>query len=362
MDDRALRSTVPLRYDRTRGELVLLDQTKLPGEVAHIRARSVEQVFEAIRSLRVRGAPAIGCAAAYGVALAASEAEDRREGPAAARACALEACRYLATSRPTAVNLFRALDRMEARLRAAGDAPDASLRDVLLDEADAFFREDEESCLRISEAGLALLSPGMGILTHCNAGALATSRYGTALGPVHLGQERGYRFRVYADETRPLLQGARLTAYELMTDGVDTTLLCDGMAASVMAAGLVQAVLVGGDRVAANGDTANKVGTNGVSILARHYGIPLYVLVPVTSIDPGCPDGAAIPIEMRGASEVTEAWYRTRMAPEGVKVFNPAFDVTEASRIAAIVTDRGVLRPPYGPAIARLFAGGGGRP
>ena len=353
MNDGRMDPTTPLRYDAARDELVLLDQTRLPGEVVHIRLRSAEQVFEAIRSLRVRGAPAIGIAAAFGALIAVNAV--RGEDPRELRRVLDEACAYLATSRPTAVNLFWALDRMKSCAARLSDSTGAVLRAGLLLEAQGILREDEEGCRRIGESGLSLLRPGMGILTHCNAGSLATSRYGTALAPIHLGQERGYGFHVFADETRPLLQGARLTAYELMASGVDTTLLCDGMAASLMKTGRIDAVIVGSDRIAANGDAANKIGTNGVSILARHFGIPFYVCAPVSTIDPACPDGDSIPIEFRGASEVTEMWYRTRMAPEGVQVYNPAFDVTEADRIDAIVTDRGVLRPPYGPAIARLF-------
>jgi methylthioribose-1-phosphate isomerase len=355
MNEPKMDPTTPLRYDSGRDELVLLDQTRLPGEVVHLRLRSPEQVFEAIRSLRVRGAPAIGIAAAYGAVLAAGM--ERTDDPRAVRERVSDACAYLAKSRPTAVNLFWALDRMAACVaRYAGESGEG-LKMRLRAEAGAILHEDEENCRRIGENGLSLLSPGMGLLTHCNAGSLATSRYGTALAPIHIGQSRGYAFRVYADETRPLLQGARLTAFELMQDGVDTTLLCEGMAASVLSAGLVQAVLVGADRIAANGDAANKVGTNGLSILAKHYGVPFYVCAPLSTFDAACPSGGAIPIEYRGATEVTEMHYRSRMAPEGVKVYNPAFDVTEADRISAIVTERGVLRPPYGPAIARLFDG-----
>ncbi len=359
MNEAKMDPTTPLRYDASLDELVLLDQTRLPGEVVHIRLRSAEQVFEAIRSLRVRGAPAIGIAAAFGVLLSvnALRTDDLRD----IRRHIDETCTYLATARPTAVNLFWALNRMKSRAARFNGESGESLRAELLQEAQGILREDEEGCLRIGENGLALLRPGMGILTHCNAGSLATSRYGTALAPIHLGQERGYGFHVFADETRPLLQGARLTAYELMAKGVDTTLLCDGMAASLMKTGRIDAVIVGSDRIAANGDAANKIGTNGVSILARHFGIPFYVCAPVSTLDIACPDGDSIPIEFRGASEVTEMWYRTRMAPEEVKVYNPAFDVTEADRIDAIVTERGVLRPPYGPSIARLFSREGGK-
>jgi len=335
-----------VRLDDARGAVVIIDQTLLPGTFRELELRTREEVWEAIRELRVRGAPAIGVTAAAGVYLAV-------RGSTATTYDALaeefrEAKRYLASSRPTAVNLFWALDRMEARLRAQAGRSPSEVKAALRAEAEAIRDEDEAVCRRLGEHGLGLLRPGMGLLTHCNAGTLATARYGTALAPVYLGAERGYGFRVYADETRPLLQGARLTAWELMQAGVDVTLLCDNMASFVLRQGRVQAALVGCDRVAANGDVANKIGTSGVAILCRHYGVPLYVVAPLSTVDLACPTGADIHIEERPAEEVTEKWYARRMAPEGVKVLNPAFDVTDAALVTAIVTERGVVRPPYG--------------
>ena len=331
--------------DATRDELVLLDQTLLPNEVRYIRLRRREDVWEAINMLRVRGAPAIGVAAGYGLYLAARDivADDYDDFLRQF----LEAKKYLAGARPTAVNLCWALERMERRVRGERGRTVADIKDLLRDEADAIKTEDSAMCRAIGENGLSLLKPGMGILTHCNAGWLATSRYGTALSPVYVGEERGYGFKVFADETRPLLQGARLTAFELRQAGVDVTLICDNMAATVMKKGWVQAVLVGCDRFAANGDAANKIGTSGVAILARHYGIPFYVLGPTSTIDMECATGADIEIEERKPSEITDLWYEKPMAPRDVKVFNPAFDVTDHELITAIVTERGVARKPY---------------
>jgi methylthioribose-1-phosphate isomerase len=349
MDWKAIET---LRLDDERGALVILDQTLLPGAAHHKDLRTREEVWEAIRELRVRGAPAIGVAAAYGAYLAirGSRATAYEDLAAEFR----EAKRYLATARPTAVNLFWALDRMEARLEAEAGRSPAQVKAALRAEADAIRAEDEAVCRSLGEHGLSLLRPGWGILTHCNAGTLATARYGTALAPVYLGAERGYDFHVYADETRPLLQGARLTAWELEAAGVDVTVICDNMASFVMKQGRVQAALVGCDRVAANGDVANKIGTSGVAILARHYGIPLYVFAPLSTVDLACPSGAEIHIEERPAEEVTEKWYARRMAPEGVKVLNPAFDVTEAGLVTAIVTEKGIARPPYHESLGKL--------
>ncbi len=337
-----------VRLDREAGELVVLDQTLLPGEIKEVRLRAPRDVREAIHSLRVRGAPAIGIAAGYGAYLASLdiEAEDHADFLRQFRAAA----DCLASSRPTAVNLSWALGRMVRRAEAAEGLPLPALRAALLEEADAIRAEDAAMCRAIGEHGLSLLRPGMGILTHCNAGWLAASRYGTALAPVYLGQERGCRFRVFADETRPLLQGARLTAFELAAAGVDVTLLCDNMASAVMKKGWIDAVLVGCDRVAMNGDVANKIGTSGVAVLAKHYGIPLYVLGPTSTIDRECASGDSIVIEERRAEEVTELWYARRMAPEGVSVCNPAFDVTENSLVTAIITEKGIARAPFGEA------------
>ncbi|HWR12125.1 MAG TPA: S-methyl-5-thioribose-1-phosphate isomerase [Rectinemataceae bacterium] len=346
------QSIEPVRLDDREGSLVILDQTLLPNEVVFLRLRTQVEIWEAIYQLRVRGAPAIGIAAAYGAYLAVRDS--RAPDYSGILAEFLEAKAYLATSRPTAVNLFWALDRMEAALRSLSGATAAQAKSALKDEAEAIRDQDEETCRRIGENGLALLGRGWGLLTHCNAGALATARYGTALAPVYLGAERGYGFRVFADETRPLLQGARLTAWELSQAGIDVTLICDNMASSVMKRGWVQAVLVGCDRVAANGDAANKIGTSGVAILATHYGIPFYVHAPLSTIDFASATGGDISIEQRPPEEVTEKWYAKRMAPEKVKVYNPAFDVTEAGLITAIVTEKGVAYPPYEKSLKRL--------
>lgn len=336
---------VTVRADYERCAVVILDQTKLPSREVYLELKTVEEVWNAIYKLKVRGAPAIGVAAAYGVAVcmqglgAVGVGEFYREFARIKE--------YLASSRPTAVNLFMALDRMEARLLECVGMEVDALKQALREEAEAIREEDALACRHIGEWGLALLRPGMGLLTHCNAGHLAVSEYGTALAPIYLGQERGYDFKVFADETRPLLQGARLTAYELQRAGVDVTLICDNMASTVMRQGRVQAVVVGCDRVAANGDTANKIGTSGVAILAKYYGIPFYVLGPTSTIDMTCQTGEDIRIEERPAKEVTEKWYSRRMAPEGVRVYNPAFDVTPASLITAIITEKGIAYAPF---------------
>jgi methylthioribose-1-phosphate isomerase len=345
-------ATKAVMLDDDSGVLDILDQSLLPNKVLRLRLSSVEAIREAISELKVRGAPAIGIAAAYAsyLALRSSTARDWPSLAAEFRAAAAR----LASARPTAANLGWALARMEARLEAMMDRPLPEVKAALKDEAIAIDREDEANCRAMGEHALALLGKGWGLLTHCNAGSLATSGYGTATAAIYLGTERGYDFRVFADETRPLLQGARLTAWELMAAGVNVTLICDNMASSVMARGWVQAVLVGCDRVAANGDSANKIGTSGLAILARHYGIPFHVHAPLSTLDLSCATGKDIPIEERPAGEVTESWYARRMAPEGVAVFNPAFDVTEAGLITAIITEKGVALPPFGESLARL--------
>jgi methylthioribose-1-phosphate isomerase len=348
------RGVETLRLDGDRGVLRIVDQTLLPGAVRELELGTKEEVWEAIRELRVRGAPAIGVAAAAGLWLAVRDSTAATWAALAEEARAAK--RYLASARPTAVNLFWALDRMERRLHAEEGRPPAAVKAALRAEAEAIRDEDEDVCRRLGEHGLTLLAPGMGLLTHCNAGALATARFGTALAPIYLGAERGYDFRVYADETRPLLQGARLTAWELQAAGIDVTLLCDNMASFLLRQGKVQAVLVGCDRVAANGDVANKIGTSGVAILARHYGVPFYVVAPLSTVDLACPGGAEIHIEERPAEEVTEKWYAQRMAPAGVKVLNPAFDVTDAALVSAIVTERGVVQPPYEEGLRRVMS------
>ena len=347
------RDTVAL--DEKENALVIIDQTLLPGEVKTLSLRRQEDIREAIYMLRVRGAPAIGVAAAIGLYLAALEIDTDSADEFFGRLAAAKA--YLAAARPTAVNLFWALDRMERAALTCREKPIGEIKARLHDEAVRIREEDIETCRKIGENGLTLLRNGCGVLTHCNAGQLATTRYGTALAPIHLGRERGWNFRVFCDETRPLLQGARLSAYELMADGVDTTVICDNMASQVMKNGWVDAVLVGADRIAANGDACNKIGTSGVAILARHYGVPFYVLAPLSTIDRTLATGAEIPIEERRGAEITEMWYARPMAPGGVKTYNPAFDVTDASLITGIVTEKGVLRPDYRKSIEEAFRG-----
>ena len=335
-------------------ELVILDQTRLPGQTVFLRLSTAEAIYQAIYTLQVRGAPAIGVAAAIGIYAVCRRMPDTDYETFAAEFEHIRA--YLVSARPTAVNLAWALEQMAQVVREHTGCPVPALKDRLRERALELRDQDIQVCRAIGEHGLTLIQNGDGILTHCNAGQLATVRYGTALAPIHVGREQGMQFRVFTDETRPLLQGARLSAYELFADGVDTTLICDNMASSVMRRGWVQAVFVGCDRVAANGDTANKIGTSGVAILAKHYGIPFYVCAPMSTIDLSCPDGTAIRIEERPGAEVTDMWYKEPMAPEGVKVYNPAFDVTDADLITAFVTERGIIRPPFAPALKRLFA------
>ena len=339
--------------DDLNSQLVLIDQTQLPGKVEILHLSTQEEIREAIYLLKVRGAPAIGVAAAFGVYLAAKSIQTD-EYDAFLRE--YQKCsKYLEAARPTAVNLAWALHRMEQVVLSNADCSVAEIKALLLKECTAIKDEDTDMCRRIGEHGLSVLKDGDGILTHCNAGQLATSKYGTALAPIHLGRERGMNFRVFTDETRPLLQGARLSAFELVEDGVDTTLICDNMASQVMKNGWVNAVFVGCDRVAANGDACNKIGTSGVAILAKHYGIPFYVLGPTSTIDLNTPIGDDIVIEQRAAEEVTEMWYEKRMAPEGVKVYNPAFDVTDHELITGIITEHGIARPPYTESLKALF-------
>lgn len=313
------------------GKLFVLDQTKLPNEEIYFTPKTKEDYYYAIKTLQVRGAPAIGIFAGYAMAILDGNKEELKA--------------YLDSCRPTAVNLSYATSRM---LKAYKDGKN------LLDEATAIHNEDIEMCRKISEYGLSLLHDGDGVLTHCNAGELATSKYGTGLGPLILGAEKGYNFHAYVDETRPLLQGARLTSYELEKAGIDTTLICDNMASLVMKQGKINAVLVGTDRIAANGDIANKIGTSGVAILAKYYGIPFYVLGPYSTIDYKCKTGNDIVIEEREQSEIKEMWYKKPMALPETKCYNPAFDVTDNSLITAIITDRGILRAPYRESLERI--------
>ena len=332
--------------------LFIIDQTLLPGACSEIRLDSLEAVWEAIKRLRVRGAPAIGVCAAFGVLVGLRESVARTTDEVL-RAVD-DAAAYLATSRPTAVNLFWALDRMK---RVAHEAA-RSLRDETLlarmeEEAVAICEEDRRLCRAIGRHGAPLITEGAGVLTHCNAGGLATADYGTALAVMFRAQEEGRRFRVYADETRPLLQGARLTAWELMQAGIDVTLICDNMAGQVMREGKIDLVVVGADRIAANGDTANKIGTYSVALLARSHGIPFYVAAPYSTFDLTLETGDSIPIEQRDPAEIT-CGFGAPTAPEGVKVYNPAFDVTPAELIAGIITERGILRPPFAESVAAL--------
>ena len=333
--------------------LEIIDQTLLPGEKKLIRLKSRDELYEAIFSLRVRGAPAIGIFAGYALYVLARSipAPDFSHFYAALQ----KEAEYLEQSRPTAVNLSWALKRMLRTARLHHDEPRPQLLDALRQEAIRIQEEDIQMNLKISQNGLSLLKPGFGLLTHCNAGPLATSVHGTALGPILLGQQQGYGFHVYSDETRPLLQGARLTAYELYEAGVDVTLICDNMASLVMAQGKIDACLVGCDRIAANGDTANKIGTSGVTILAHHYGIPVYVLGPTSTIDLSCPSGRDIVIEERDGDEIRSKFYAQPQAPAGVKCYNPAFDVTPAELISGIVTEKGVFRYPFADAFQAAF-------
>jgi len=327
----------------TDGFVRLIDQTLLPTRLEYRDCRTVEEVWEAIRNLRIRGAPAIGVAAAMGVVLGMQKVSHRTRGAYWHRL--KEVSDYLRTSRPTAVNLFWALDRMERRVQGRTEnGSSAQLTEDLLSEARAIEEEDRRMCRAIGEAGADLIQDGQGVLTHCNAGGLATADFGTALAVLFTAAERGRRFRVFVDETRPLLQGARLTAWELRQHGIDTVLICDSMAAQVMKEGKVQIVLVGADRIAANGDTANKIGTYGVALLAQAHGIPFYVAAPSSTFDLNLKSGDTIPIEQRDPKEVTHGFGR-QTAPEGVEVYNPAFDVTPARLIAGIITERGVIQP-----------------
>ena len=331
--------------------LLLLDQTKLPDVVEYIRCDRHVTVCEAIKRLSVRGAPAIGIAAAFGIVVGVLE--EIRERGAHTRAGYDAVEKALAATRPTAVNLFGALERMRRAFDSCEHDENPALR--LLKEAEAIHREDISMNRAMGRYGAELLNDGDGVLTHCNAGALATGGYGTALGIFRAAREAGKRIHVYADETRPLLQGARLTAFEMKEEGIPVTLICDNMAASLMRAGKVQAVVVGSDRTVANGDVANKIGTYGVAVLAKHHGIPFYVALPSSTIDLEIESGDGIPIEERAAEEVRG--YKDCIWAADTPVWNPAFDVTPNELVTALVTDKGVIRPPYKENIARVLRG-----
>ena len=334
-----------VRLSKDGAAVEILDQTLLPNEAKYIELRSAVQMHEALTSLRIRGAPAIGIFAAFALYVLARQiiAADRESF------CSEVADRsaFLNSARPTAVNLSKQLRRMEKFVESLHDRSIPQILDAMRCEAERIQCEDVDMCRAISEHGSTLIQDGNGILTYCNAGPLATSRYGTALGPILLAHERGTTTHVYCCETRPLLQGARLTAYELLTNGVDCTLICDNMVSIVMNEGRIDAVFVGCDRVARNGDAANKIGTSGVAILAKHYGIPFYVCCPSSTIDPDCMNGADIEIELRPPEEIREKFFEKPTAPAGVKCYNPAFDVTDNSLITAIITETGIHRAPF---------------
>ena len=333
--------------------VVFIDQTQLPNRTVYLTADTEEDCFDAILKLKVRGAPCIGIFAGYAMYVLCQKYQDKPYAEFAAEYKRQSA--YLNSSRPTAVNLSWALKRMEKIVEESSEVPVAQIVEKLGRECVAIHEEDIAMCRKISEYGLSLIKEGDGILTHCNAGPLATSRYGTALGPMFLGKEKGMNFRVFADETRPLLQGARLTSYELQKAGIDVTLICDNMASIVMRNGWIQACFVGCDRIAANGDFANKIGTSGVAILAKHYGIPVYTLGPSSPIDMNCPDGEHIEIELRDPNEIKEKFYAEPMALKEVKCYNPAFDVTDHELLAGIVTEKGIVRPPFDVNLKKLF-------
>ncbi|HPU96633.1 MAG TPA: S-methyl-5-thioribose-1-phosphate isomerase [Candidatus Hydrogenedentes bacterium] len=340
----------PVRWENDR--LAILDQTRLPGETVWLYPDTAEEVRDAIRALRVRGAPAIGVCAAWGVALALTR--QRPESAERALETVRDAVSILRTARPTAVNLFWALDRVERAARETAGGKASDITESVLREAAAIQQEDEAMCEAIGRHGVSLIPDGGGVLTHCNAGSLATAGIGTALAPLYMAHASGRRFRVYADETRPLLQGARLTAWELRQAGLDVTVLCDNMAAVLMASRRVDMVIVGADRIASNGDTANKIGTYGLAVLARAHDIPFYVAAPSSTFDLTLDNGSQIPIEERDPREVT-SWQGIQIAPDGVHAFNPAFDVTPAELITAIITERGIIQSPDRARIAAMF-------
>ena len=333
--------------------VIIVDQTKLPNSWELLTLSTAKEMYDAIKSLAVRGAPAIGICAGYSIYCLAQQIEADNFDDFYAQF--KKDKDYLNSSRPTAVNLSRALNRMDNMLLANEEKSVAELVDLMGEEAVAIQKEDIAMCKAISEYGFSLLKEGDGVLTHCNAGPLATSRYGTAIGPMLLAKEKGVNVKVFADETRPLLQGARLTSYELHKAGVDVTLICDNMASMVMKNGWVQACFVGCDRIAANGDFANKIGTSGVAILAKHYGIPVYTLGPSSTIDLNCKTGAEIEIELRDEDEIRTKFYEKPMAPTDVKCFNPAFDVTDHELLSGIITEKGIVRPPFEENLAKLF-------
>ncbi|MGJ0847084.1 S-methyl-5-thioribose-1-phosphate isomerase [Tissierella praeacuta] len=339
-----------IRYEK--GSIYIIDQTKLPTELVVIEIDNVKECWDAIKELKVRGAPAIGIAAAYGVVVGVKDIDENNFENFYKELKKISD--YLASSRPTAVNLFWALERMNKVALDNKELPISEIKSALEKEAILIHKEDEETCRKIGENGLEVLKDGMTVLTHCNAGRLATAKYGTALAPIYIAKEKGMNIKVFADETRPLLQGSRLTAFELQEAGVDVTLITDNMAAMVMGEGKIDLVIVGCDRVAANGDTANKIGTYGVALLAKAHNIPFYIAGPLSTIDLDAATKEEIPIEERGAEEIINGFGK-QTAPSGIKVYNPAFDVTPHDLIAGIITEKGIARPPYNISLKKLF-------
>ncbi len=332
------------------GQIEMIDQTLLPAETRILRLRDVETLWEAIKNLRVRGAPAIGVAAAMGVVLGIRDADSMETFYNQLN----KTCEYLASSRPTAVNLFWALERMKQRAESLQGGELKALKEGLLAEAKTICTEDAATCRAIGESGAHLIKDNASVLTHCNAGALATVQYGTALAPLYLAHERGIRFQVYADETRPLLQGSRLTAWELLQNGIDVTVICDNMAGALMQAGRVDLVITGADRIAANGDVANKIGTYSLAVLADAHNVPFFVAAPFSTFDLSLPDGENIPIEERLPEEISQGFGQLT-APENAHFYNPAFDVTPAPYIQGIITEKGIIQPVNNEQIRRLL-------
>ena len=333
-----------------KGKIKLIDQTLLPNKFKHIYCNTIESIWEAIKNLRVRGAPAIGIAGALGVVLGMQDSKARSYEQFKKRL--EQVISYLSSSRPTAVNLFWALDRMRVCCGKHRNLPINRIKTVLLEEAEKIIDEDKNICRNIGKNGARLIKDGDVILTHCNAGGLATADYGTALGIIFYANEQGKKISVYADETRPLLQGARLTTWELMQAGIDVTLICDNMAGSLMRQGKINCVIVGADRIASNGDTANKIGTYSLAVLAKAHNIPFYVAAPISTFDINIKSGEQIPIEQRASEEVTNL-YRKRIAPKNINVYNPAFDITPARLISAVITECGIIKKPDAKKIER---------
>ena len=330
-----------------------IDQTKLPAEEVYVTCTTHEQVAEVIRNMVVRGAPAIGVAAAMGIALGVNNSQ--AESTADLERDFDRVCDLIGRTRPTAVNLFWAIRRMQEKFERIRVRPVPQIKQALIEEAQRMHAQDIAANQAMGRHGATLLPSAGGVLTHCNAGALATAGYGTALGVIRAAVEQGKKIHVYADETRPFLQGSRLTAWELMKDGIPTTVISDNMAGAMMKQGKIGAIVVGADRIAANGDVANKIGTYTVAILAKEHGIPFYVAAPISTVDLACPDGSRIPIEQRNPKEVTHIAGK-QMVPDGVEVENPAFDVTPAKYVAAIITEKGIAQAPYGESLRRLAA------